>query len=148
MNSSSDGTCRLWGFDSVSWDQPASEPVSVMMSVLPHYREEGENYKDVTSIQWSPQGHLLATACYDGVVRLWNNDGTLRSILDKHEGPVFALRWSRDGKMLLTGGNDRKAIVWDPIAGSVIKSYFLHSAPILDVAWGEGDMFATSSSDR
>jgi transducin (beta)-like 1 len=145
---SSDGTCRLWGFDGVAWDRDPAEAVSVLMAVLPHYREEGENFKDVTSIQWAPQGHILATGCYDGMVRLWNSDGSLRTVLDKHEGPVFALKWSRDGNMLLTGGNDRKAIVWDPASGNIVKSYFLHSAPILDVDWGEGDMFATSSSDR
>lgn len=138
----------MWGLDSIPWDQSTVDTVSVGMTVLPHYKEQGENYKDVTSVQWSPLGDILATGCYDGVIRLWNNDGSLKSVLDKHDGPVFALRWSRDGRFLLTGGNDHKTIIWDPQTGNVVKTYFLHSAPILDVDWGEGDMFATASADR
>ena len=148
ISGSSDGTCRIWGLDAIPWDNSSSENVSVLMSVLPHYRQEGENYKDVTSIQWSPNGEVLATGCYDGIVRIWSSIGNLMAVLDKHDGPVFALKWSRDGKYVLSGGNDRKAVVWDPVAKNVIKSYFLHSSPILDVDWADGDMFATSSSDR
>lgn len=132
----------------MKWDVAPDDEFPVMMSVLPHYREEGELYKEITSIQWAPNGAVLATGCYDGAVRLWNSEGTLKAILNKHEGPVFALKWSKDGKYLLTGGNDKKAVIWDPLTQAVVKSYFLHSAPILDVDWGEGDVFATSSSDR
>ena len=115
---------------------------------MPHYKDEGESYKDVTSIQWSPNGMYLATGCYDGIVRLWNSDGSLKCVLDRHDGPVFSLKWSKDGKYLLTGGNDRRANVWEPLSQTLVKSYLLHSAQILDVDWSDSDIFATCSSDR
>lgn len=131
----------------MQWNQ-TSEQVSVMMAVMPHFKDDSDTYKDVTCVQWSPNGAFLATGCYDGVIRVWNSDGTLFSSLEKHEGPVFSIKWSKDGKLILSGGNDRKANVWDHGSQTLLKSYLLHTAQVVDVDWSDSDMFATSSSDR
>ena len=33
--------------------------------------------KDVTTLDWHPDGAVLATGAYDGVSRIWSREGTL-----------------------------------------------------------------------
>lgn len=148
---SADGTCRVWTMPALTADFIKAEDgteVSVDSAVMPHSHQLGERYKDVTSVHWSADGQFLATGCYDGVARVWKHNGVLVTELRHHAGPVFSLKWSRNGKYLVSGSHDRQAVVWDPQTGNVVKVYSVHDAPVLDVDWGEGTVFATCSSDR
>lgn len=51
--------------------------------------------------------------------------GKLKQTLDKHVGPVFALKWNKKGDMLLSGSVDKKIIVWDAKSGDA-KQVFDH----------------------
>jgi transducin (beta)-like 1 len=140
----------LWGL----WDAssgaalPDGTNVPIDAVVMPHSQHIGERYKDVTSVNWSPDGKHLATGCYDGVARVWTALGNLEMELHDHNGPVFSLKWSKDGQFLLSGSYDRRSIIWNPVTGKAVKTYHLHSAPVLDVDWSDSDLFATCSSDR
>lgn len=158
---SADGVCRLWGL----WDtaQPMQQLVNsgaavapllqeqgqpIRTTVLPHTKFVGERCKDVTSVTWSPDGQFLATGCYDGLARIWDNRGNLKLTLQKHTGPVFSLKWNKAGNFILSGSYDKSAIVWDASTGAVLKQFSLHAAPVLDVDWRDSDMFVTCSSDK
>ena len=147
---SADGMCRVWNLielDEDQWhDKDKEKPIRT--AIMPHSQYVGEKFKDVTSVTWSPDGRRLATGCYDGTARLWNYDGSLVSELREHNGPVFSLKWSKDGERLLSGSYDKRAIVWDVKTGTVIKTFSLHDAPVLDVDWKDSDTFATCSSDK
>ena len=108
----------------------------------------GERNKDVTSLNWSPDGSRLATGCYDGVARIWNEHGELLHDLHEHIGPVYSIQWSKDGNYLVSGSYDRRAVVWDAKSGKVCHIFTVHAAPVLDVAWKDSSVFASSSSDR
>lgn len=146
---SADGMCRLWGLWEMSqekWLSKDSE-INLKTAIMPHSSFPGERFKDVTSVTWSPDGQYLATGCYDGMARIWDNNGTLKSSLKEHSGPVFSLKWNKQGNYILSGSYDRRAIVWSAETGKVVKSFMLHAAPVLDVDWKDGDTFATCSSD-
>jgi len=158
---SADGMCRLWGLwdTSHSLQQLASSGTAVApltqeqgqpvrTAVLPHTKFVGERCKDVTSVTWSPDGRFLATGCYDGLARIWDSQGMLKLTLQEHTGPVFSLKWNKTGDFILSGSYDKRAIVWDTSTGAVLKSFALHSAPVLDVDWRDSDMFVTCSSDK
>ena len=98
-------------------------------------------------MMWSSDGLYLATGCYDGVARVWDQQGDQKLLLSEHTGPVFSLKWNKSSTRILSGSYDRRNIVWDPNTGAIIKSYSLHSAPVLDVDWRDDDVFATCSSD-
>ena len=53
--------------------------------------------------------------------------GRLKSTLDQHQGPIFALKWNRKGDLLLSGSVDKSAIVWDAKTGEVKQSFNFHS---------------------
>ena len=147
---SADGMCRLWnlaGLDSEKWASKDTE-VTLKTAIMPHCQSEGEKFKDVTSVTWSPDGQYLATGCYDGMARIWDNQGKLVTFLKEHTGPVFSLKWSKSGAYILSGSYDRRAIVWDSNTGQIVKVFNLHSGPVLDVDWRDSDSFATCSSDR
>ena len=157
---SADGVCRIWGpWDlsktlqldapntSISLD-PSNEDTPVRTAVLPHNKFVGERFKDVTSVTWSPDGKLLATGCYDGIARIWDDKGNVVKTLEEHTGPVFSLKWNQRGDLILSGSYDKRALVWDATTGSVLKTFALHSAPVLDVDWKDSNTFATCSSDK
>ena len=68
----------------------------------------------ITDLQFSPDDNLLATASYDGTIKIWNaNNLNIRPVTIKgHEAWVLSLAFNRDGKYLVTGDNAEKIFVW------------------------------------
>lgn len=149
---SSDGMCRLWHMtdvDQTLWKSSGDgESLRVRTTSLPHTDSVGERNKDVTAASWSPDGLFLATGCYDGSARVWNQNGGLKYLMIEHSGPLFSIKWNKSGSFILTGSYDKKAIVWSSSTGLPVKRFSIHTAPVLDVDWRDDDMFSTCSSDR
>jgi len=70
---------RLWRFKSwnsilgpdktlLTQDDVLAEKSVEMNQAVPLSEEQG----DVTSIEWNPEGSLLASGCFDGTVRIWS----------------------------------------------------------------------------
>ena len=53
--------------------------------------------------------------------------GKLKSTLEQHTGPIFALKWNKRGDMLLSGSVDKTAIVWDAKTGSAKQVFAMHT---------------------
>ncbi|XP_057500228.1 WD40 repeat-containing protein HOS15-like isoform X1 [Actinidia eriantha] len=74
--------------------------------------------------------------------------GESKSILNKHKGPIFSLKWSKKRDYILTGSVDKTAIVWDVKAEEWKQQFEFHSGPILDVDWRNKQLLlATASFD-
>lgn len=101
----------------------------------------------MTTLEWSPDGSLLATGAYDGVARVWSRDGALKATLARHTGPVFALRWSRRGDLLLTSSADGTSVVWDAAAGAA-REVFSFDGAVMDSDWRGAGSFAACTSDN
>ena len=93
-------------------------------------------------------GTQLATGSYDGYARIWSTEGNLISDLRGHTGPIFALKWNRNGKYILSAGVDKTTIIWDAANAEIKQQFPFHEAPALDVDWKDDSMFASCSTDK
>ncbi|KAJ3318382.1 hypothetical protein HDV06_000511 [Boothiomyces sp. JEL0866] len=137
---SADGSARIWNI-------PEDPSLKVTSIILPHSNSSAES-KDITTLEWSPDGNLLATGSYDGFARIWHKSGELKFVMERHVGPIFSLKWNKKGELLLSGGLDTSAIVWDIRTGDSRQQFSFHTGPTLDVDWRDDITFATSSADK
>jgi len=75
------------------------------------------------------------------------------AVLRAHKGSVNTVKFNHDGNYCLTGGDDRRVILWNPHREqeemTPIKEYSGHSQRILDVAVASGNAsFASCGGDR
>ncbi|MEX2754805.1 MAG: WD40 repeat domain-containing protein, partial [Candidatus Sigynarchaeota archaeon] len=77
----------------------------------------------VRSLQFSPDGKVLASGAYDGSVLFHDPDsGAIVRRLDAPSKLVNSVAFSPDGKMLACAMNDGSGVqVWDAASGGVIK---------------------------
>ncbi len=68
----------------------------------------------IPDVQFSPDNSLLATASYDGTIKIWNvNNPGLRPVeIRAHEAWALTLAFSKDGKYLISGDNTENIFIW------------------------------------
>jgi eukaryotic-like serine/threonine-protein kinase len=88
--------------------------------------------KGVSALAITPDGTHLATACKDGIARLWNISSGTRE--GKHDGPINGLALSRDGALLVTVGEDKTIRQWHVVTGEPAAEPIRYKVPISCVA--------------
>jgi WD40 repeat protein len=96
---------------------------------------------------WSPDGHTLATVNDDHTVGLWDvNTGKEVRRLAGHEGVIYWVKWSPDGKGLASESEqDRTVRLWDVARGKEVRCLDGYRGPrwspdgALFLAWRKWD---------
>ncbi|KAJ2780268.1 hypothetical protein GGI15_003604 [Coemansia interrupta] len=136
-----DGTARIW-------DLTKSAKPDDQSAVLRHDPSSPDTPADVTSIEWNPQGTLLATACFGGSVRIWTAAGELKTTLSHRQVPIVAMRWNRKGTLLASACLDGTIALWDTALGTLRHEYKGHTGSVMDVDWQDNATFASCAADR
>ncbi|MEV8480240.1 WD40 repeat domain-containing protein [Streptomyces sp. NPDC051173] len=102
------------------------------------------------SLAFSKDGTVLASACKDGLVRLWNPaTGTLDRALHGLVGEALSVAVSPDGRLIAGAGRDSTVRVWHRDDGEELHVLDgLHHAAVTHVTFSpDSRTLATSSDD-
>ena len=109
-------------------------------------------HQTVWSVHWHPDGDLLASTGYDGLVRIWKMDRDLPVRELRHAASqIWTARWSPDGSKLATGGAEGELKIWDVTKDYAETRLFGHSVDqkISVVSWSpDGKRLASTSHDQ
>ncbi len=102
----------------------------------------------IRALTWSPDGQHLACAAATLVLLFNGQSGMVEGQgMDAHHGLVMALAWSsRQPNLLVSGGLDRLAIVWNTQNFQPMTTFRQHTTGILAVSWAADGQTVGSSS--
>ncbi|KAI0651972.1 WD40 repeat-like protein [Trametes meyenii] len=141
---SRDSVVHIWNVPGPNKDGDVSSHIGPPLTcAYPPKDDQG----DLTCLDWSPDGALLAIGCYDAVLRICDESGGVYFTHTQHDGPVFAVRFSPSGRWLVTASLDGSACVWDVQGKRLHRQYAAHKECCLDADWLSDSEFATSGSD-
>jgi sugar lactone lactonase YvrE len=109
FTSSWDGTVKMWD---------AAQGTEVK-----HFPGQGR-IADINGVAVSRDGKQLLTGSDDGVLRLWDIASGQERQFPGHQGFVYGVAFSPDGRRALSGGAaDRQMMLWDLQAGKELRRF-------------------------
>ncbi|MBE8969540.1 NACHT domain-containing protein [Nostocales cyanobacterium LEGE 12452] len=104
----------------------------------------------VRSVGFSPDGKLLATGDYDGVIRLWETtSGKEFLVCEGHTNWVNSVVFSPNGQMLASCSEDKTVRLWDLNNGECVQTLQGHTSWVNLVVFNpDGTKLAGGSDDQ
>jgi WD40 repeat protein len=116
--------------------------------------------KWVWGLTFSPDGKTLASASIDNTIKLWNvetGQELVRPLMKHAESVkeesfpdgVQTVAFSPDGRILASGGRDRRVRLWEVASGREIETLLSHTGWVYSVAFSpDGRILASASRDN
>ena len=121
--------------------------LQVLYEVEERNRLEGHR-APVESVEFSPNGKIIATASKDRTVKLWNLQGKEIQTIKGHREGVGSVAFSPNGKIIATASEDKTVKLWN-LQGKEIQTLKGHREGVGSVAFSpNGKIIATASKDK
>ncbi|MCA2700410.1 MAG: hypothetical protein IM500_08185 [Microcystis sp. M179S2] len=106
--------------------------------------------RDVTSVNFSPDGKTLVSGSWDKTIKLWNVEtGQEIRTLKGHDNWVNSVNFSPDGKTLVSGSADKTIKLWNVETGQEIRTLKGHDSYVLSVNFSpDGKTLVSGSWDK
>ncbi|YAF94612.1 MAG: caspase family protein [Nodularia sp. CChRGM 3473] len=102
----------------------------------------------VSSVNFSPDGQILAAANADNTIQLWSRDGKFLATLTEHNDGVNSVSFSPDGQMLASASSDKTIKLWNR-DGKLLKTLTGPIHGVNSVRFSpDGQMLVTGSDDN
>jgi WD40 repeat protein len=134
------------------WMRSVHDPHYVSESVVT-YRElhnlSGHNDL-ISSLAFSPNNKLLASASWDSTVKIWNPaTGKEIRTLSGHSDRVYAVAFSADSQYLASASADKTIMIWSVASGKNLRTLTAHGDQVMSLAFCPNSRFlATGSHDK
>lgn len=131
-----------------------SKTVNVDISLEDLKPLPGHENAEVNALSWSASANMLATACADGVARIWSSDSDTCTKCQPSPLPnsdalevLVAAEWDPNGSVLATATDSGRILLWD-VSGAQQHSLDAHRAGVLALQWSKtGTVLASGSAD-
>lgn len=102
----------------------------------------------VSSFDFSPDGTKMASASWDGKVKIWDVLSAMQiQRYSDHHAPVYSLRWSHQSDVIASGGGDNRIVLYSTSKKNVLRILEGHQAAVTCLRFSEDDRWLYSLSD-
>ena len=138
------GTAKFWNIDGTFIKSIPEKSYSELGAA-----KESKQERLFFDMDFSPNGNLVAVTDIDNTVKIYKieADDTPVATLQGHLAPINSVKFSPDGKFILTGSNDRTIKLWN-VDGTEQATFRGHSDSIYTAIFSpNGQMIASASRD-
>ncbi|WP_235526267.1 WD40 repeat domain-containing protein [Nostoc piscinale] len=115
---------------------------------LSQQRNSFQEQNGLTSIAFSPDGQIIASASLDTNVRLWDTKGKLLKTFQGHQDKVNSVVFSPDGKTIASASDDQTIKLWD-LNGNLLQTFKGHQYGVYSVVFSpDGQIIASGGNDQ